>query len=246
MRAVCLLLAALVSTVAAPPGYSESPDMQAAREALYRNHGNTPAWLLMGERLEYHSAEGDPELVWEAQGWYGGDRHKLWLKSEGEYDLEEGRFGEAELQTLYSKAVRPFWDLQMGIRQDIKPDPSRSYAVLGLQGTAPYWFELDAALFLSNKGDLSARLEAEYELRLSQRLLLQPRLELNAAFSGDRSLGVGSGLRRMEAGLRLRYEITPELAPYLGVAWSQAYGNTAALSGRNANTSLVAGVRFWL
>ena len=135
--------------------------------------------------------------------------------------------------------------MQAGIRYDIKPNPSRSYAVIGLQGVAPYWFEVDVAVFLSNKGDLSARLEAEYELRLTQRLLLQPRLELNLAASDDDAIGVGAGLSTAQAGLRLRYEITREFAPYVGVSWSRAFGETADRATDPRRTSFVAGLRFW-
>lgn len=114
---------------------------------------------------------------------------------------------------------------------------------------APYWFELDGALFLSDKGDLSARFEAEYEFRLTQQLMLQPRLELNAAFSDDAEIGVGSGLSTADAGLRLRYEVTREIAPYVGVSWTQSFGDTKEfqrLDGEDTSqVSFVAGLRFW-
>jgi copper resistance protein B len=221
--------------------------MQAATEQLYASHGDTIVSTFMLERLEYLSNEGDPLTVWEGQGWLGGDIQKLWLKTEGEYLLDQGEFEEAELQVLYSRAIHPFWDVQLGLRHDIKPDPSRSYLATGLQGTAPYWFEIDGALFLSNKGDVSARLELEYELRLTQRLILQPRAELNAAFSDDAAIGVGSGLSTVQAGLRMRYEISPQFAPYLGVSWQRAFGDTADFSEGHgdATTSVVAGVRMW-
>lgn len=223
--------------------------MAVARAALKESHGDQTSTLISGERLEYHGNDGDPLTVWEGQGWIGGDRRKLWFKTEGEYDVEGSRFDEVELQSLYSRAVGPFWELQVGIRHDIKPDPSRSYAVLGVQGLAPYWFELDGALFLSNKGDLSARIESEYELRLTQRLMLQPRIELNAAFSDDQAIHVGSGLSTAEAGLRLRYEVFREFAPYVGVNWNRAFGETKRLrlaaNEAAEQTSWVAGVRFW-
>ena len=136
--------------------------------------GAGTAWRVMGERLEYLSQEGDSAAAWEGQGWYGGDLNKLWFKTEGE--SEQGHLEEAEVQLLYSRAVRPFWDVQVGARHNFQPNPSRNYAVVALQGTAPYWFELESALFLSDRGDVSARFEAEYDLRFTQRLLLQPRL----------------------------------------------------------------------
>lgn len=223
--------------------------MAKARAALKSGHGSQINTLVMVERLEYHSNDGDPLAVWEAQGWVGGDARKLWFKTEGEYEADHERFEEAEVQALYSQAITPFWDLQAGARHDIKPEPSRTYAVVGAQGVAPYWFEIDGQLFLSDEGDLSARLEAEYEFRLTQRLMLQPRIELNGAFSDDEELGVGSGLSTFEAGLRLRYEILREFAPYVGVSWNRAFGKTEDFiraEGEDSDqVSWVAGIRFW-
>lgn len=233
----------------AADAYYDPAEMAKARQMLKAKNGAQWNSLVLGERFEYHSNGGNALAVWEGQGWVGGDVRRLWFKTEGEYDTSEDRFEEAELQALYSQAVSPFWDLQLGLRYDITPDPSRTYAVVGLQGLAPYWFELDGALFLSDKGDVSTRIEAEYEFRFTQRLLLQPRVEINAAFSDDNAIGVGSGLSTLEAGLRLRYEIKREIAPYVGISWSQAFGGTKALRRSNNEgvdqVSFVAGVRFW-
>lgn len=223
--------------------------MAKSRAALSASHGGQNSSLILGERFEVQSNDGDPLTVWEAQAWFGGDLQKLWIKTEGEYKTDEGRLEEAEIQALYSRALSPFWDIQAGFRYDLKPDPSRSYAVIGVQGLAPFWFELDGQLFLSNKGDSSVRLEAEYELRLTQRWKLQPRLELNASFSEDKQIGIGSGLSSAEAGLRLRYEITREFAPYFGVSWNRSFGETKELRALAGNDdqqfSWVAGIRFW-
>lgn len=251
-----LLVVLLVALAASPTlaqnaadAYYDPAEMAKARAALKSGHGSQINTLILGERLEVHSNDGDPLTVWEAQGWIGSDIQKLWFKTEGEYETDEGRFEEAEVQALYSRAVNAFWDLQAGLRHDIKPDPSRTYAVIGAQGVAPYWFELDGQLFLSNEGDISARLEAEYEFRLTQRLMLQPRIELNAALSDDEDIGMGSGLSTTEAGLRLRYEITREFAPYVGVSWNRAFGKTEDFiraEGEDSDqVSWVAGIRFW-
>ena len=148
-----------------------------------------------------------------------------------------------------SSAISSFWDLQGGLRHDIKPSPSRSYGVIGVQGLAPYWFEVDAALFLSDKGDLSARLEAEYEIRLTQRAVLQPRVELNGSFSDDRAIDVGSGLSTADFGLRLRYEVAREFAPYIGVSYTRSFGDTKDFQRDDGDdtdqVSFVAGLRFW-
>jgi len=241
------LLPALTHAQNAADDYYDPAEMAKAREAVKASHGAQWHSLILAERFEYQSNDGDELAVWEGQGWLGGDIRRLWVKTEGEYNTGDERFEDAEIQMLYSHAVSPFWDLQTGLRYDI--NPSRTYAVIGVQGLAPYWFELDGSLFLSNKGDLSARFEAEYEFRLSQRLMLQPRLELNAAFSDDDAIGVASGLSTLDTGLRLRYEIKRAFAPYIGVSWSQALGDTRKLRRANAEASdqlsIVAGIRFW-
>ena len=136
------------------------------------------------------------------QGWLGRDLNKFWFKTEGAYDIDAQRSEETEVQALYSRAVAPYWDVQAGVRQDNGFGPSRSYAVIGLQGLAPYWFEIDAAAFVSERGDLSSRLEAEYELRFTQRMLLQSRIELDYAFGDDVAIGAGKGVRDASFGLR--------------------------------------------
>lgn len=233
----------------AADAYFDPGEMAKVRADLASSHGGQIHTFVTAERLEYQSNDGDSLTVWEGQGWIGGDEQKLWFKTEGEYENDDQRFEEVELQALYSRAVRPFWDLQMGLRHDFKPEPTRTYGVIGAQGLAPYWFELDGQMFLSEKGDFSLRLEAEYDFRLTQRLLLQPRIELNAAFSKDEDIDQGAGLSTADLGLRLRYEIRREFAPYVGVSWSRAFGDTADFvrddGGSRSQASWIAGVRFW-
>ena len=228
---------------------SASDEMAKARAELKHHHGDQLQYLALVERLEYQSDDGADFAVLEGQAWIGGDLNKLWLKTDGAYDLDQHEFDDLELQLLYSRAISPYWDLQSGIRHDFEPDSGRSYATIGVQGLAPQWFEIDAAFFISDQGDLSLRFESEYELRLSQRLYLQPRVELNAAFSDDRENNIGSGLSDAEAGLRLRFEIRREFAPYVGFNWRQSFGRTRDLEqadGADVDTaSWVAGVRFW-
>jgi copper resistance protein B len=153
------------------------------------------------------------------------------------------------MQLLYSRAVSAFWDLQIGGRYDVKPDPSRGYAVVGVQGLAPYFFDVDAAAFLSDQGDVSARIEAEYEWLLTQRLIAKPLVELNVAVQDVPDLGIGSGLSDVELGLRLRYEIVREVAPYVGISWERKVGSTADLARRGGTdvggAAVVAGIRLW-
>ena len=192
------------------------------------------------------SDEGEHAYAWDAQGWIGTDYDKLFLKSEGEQPLD-GPLEEAEVQLLYSRLISDFFDAQVGVRYDFEPDPERAYAVFGLQGLAPQFFEIDTALFVSEKGDVSARFEAEYELLITQRLVLQPLAELNVGVQEVEELGLGSGPTDIELGLRLRYEITREFAPYIGVHYERDLFDTADFTrdegGEVDAVSLVAGVR---
>lgn len=245
---LCSLCAAGGQAQTAADEYYDPEAMAAARAALKENHGNQINSLVIAERVEYQSGDDADALVWEAQGWLGTDADKLWIKTEGEYEYGEGT-EEAELQLLYSRAISAFWDVQAGIRHDIEPAPDRSHLVLGVQGLAPYWFEVDAALFLSDNGKLSARFEAEYEIFLTQRLILQPRVELNLAAAGDEAIGIGRGFFDSVAELRLRYEFRREFAPYLGISWGGDFNDTAKLTERAGDDprdfAVVAGIRVW-
>ena len=221
--------------------------MAPARQDLAREHGKFTGGTVMLDRLEARLGDGEELYLWEAQGWYGGDIDRLWVKSEGEGAL--GRDVEAaEVQALWSHAIDPWFDVQAGIRYDLEPD-SRAHAVLGLQGLAPYMFEVDAAAFLSDRGDLTARLEAEYDQRITQRLILQPRAEVSLAAQDIAERGIGAGVSSVEAGLRLRYEIAREFAPYIGVGYEAKLGETAdraRAAGEDPNRlSLLLGVRAW-
>ena len=222
--------------------------MTEAREALRAEHGDVRVSKLLIDRLEARIRNGSDGYVWDAEAWHGGDIDKLWLKTEGEGEFG-GAVDSAEVQALWSHAIGPFFDLQAGLRYDIRPRPDRGHVVLGVQGLAPYWFEVDAAAFLSEKGDLTARFEAEYDQRITQRLILQPRVELDLAAQDVPELGIGAGLSTVELGLRLRYEVEPRFAPYVCVAYERAFGDTADF--RRAGDedlggwNLLLGVRAW-
>ena len=177
------------------------------------------------DQFEKRNTDGSDPWVLDGQAWIGKDLQKLWIKAEVEKVNSETE--EAELQALYSHAIAPYWDVQFGLRQDFQPSPSRSWAVFGIQGLAPYFFEVDTALFIGESGRTALRLEAEYELLFTQRLILTPEIEVNFYGKNDKGLGIGSGLSDVEAGLRLRYEIRREFAPYIGVNWNKSFGNTA-------------------
>lgn len=214
-------------------------------------HDTQTYWLLLIEQLEYRDNEGTDSLNWEALGWVGGDYKRLWLKTEGDVGLSGDEGGEAEVQLLYGQLIAPFWDLQVGLRYDrvygSGDDQGRAFAVIGAQGLAPYLFEVDAALFVSEDADVSARFSAEYQLQLSQRLILQPEFEVNVAAQQVEDFGVGSGLNDIELGLRLRYEINRKFAPYVGISWTHKFGDTADLAREEGeevdNFALVGGLR---
>ncbi|MFZ5721216.1 MAG: copper resistance protein B [Pseudomonadota bacterium] len=221
--------------------------MAAAREQLRREHGVMTWATFRLETAEYRPAERGDAYAWEGEFSYGGDINRFVLKSEGEG--HQGDLEAAEVQALYSRAIGPYFNARAGIRQDLEPSPRRTYAAVGVEGVAPYWFEVEATAFLSDKGDLSARVEGSYDLRLTQRLILEPRAEANLAFGDDRAIGIGSGLTDIELGLRLRYAITPEFAPYVGVNWERALGETADLARAagepRSDARLAIGVRAW-
>lgn len=181
------------------------------------------------------------------QGWIGKDLTKLWFKTEAEYAIDE--LEELEVQALYSKAIAPYWNFQVGVRQDFEPTPDRSWGVIGVQGLAPYFFEVDAAVFIGTSGRTAARLDAEYELLLTQQWVLTPEIELNLYGKEDLELGLGSGLSDVTAGLRLRYEFRREFAVYSGIEWNKKLGNTAdiaELTGETeSNSKWVFGIRAW-
>lgn len=202
---------------------------------------------LLVDQFEIRTGSGDNPLAWDAEAWLGKDFNKLWIKSDGEY--LDGAVEEMEFQALYSRAVAPFWDVQLGWRRDIRPEPDRDWLVLGVKGLAPYFFDIDAALFVGESGRTGARLQVEYEILFTQRLILVPELELNLYGRDDPDVGIGSGLADVEAGLRLRYEIRREFAPYVGVNWAHLYGDTADYAREEGedvdNFQFVAGIRVW-
>lgn len=183
--------------------------------------------LILVDEFEYRVRDGSDLVTWEGQARIGNDDHKVALKSSGEFNLDADKLEAGEFQLLYMRPIGTFTDLQAGLRHDVKPDPDRTYAVLGANGLAPQWFEFDASAFLSSEGDVSARLEAEYDILLTQRLVLQPAAELNVALSDDKPTGVGSGISDIGLGLRLRYEVVREFAPYIGFNWERKVGRTA-------------------
>jgi copper resistance protein B len=204
--------------------------------------------MVLIDRLEWRPGPGVDGYAWEAEGWNGGDIDRLAFKTQGEGSFG-GRVDQIEVQALWSHALDPWFNLQAGVRQDFRPEPRRTYATLGIEGIAPYWFKLQGQLFLSNRGEASARMEANYDQRITQRLIVQPAVELNIAAQDVPELGIGAGFDSIELGLRLRYEILREFAPYVGVNWEKKLGRTADYAraeGEDTDTPrFVTGIRFW-
>jgi copper resistance protein B len=222
--------------------------MQPARTQLRREHGGGTFSQVMLDLAEVKIAQGREGYGFEANVWYGGDINRVVFKAEG-----EGEFGEAmegaELTGLYSRAIDPYFNLQAGIRQDVGAGPDRTHAVIGVEGLAPYWFEVSGYLYLSTEGEVTASVAGEYDQRLTQRLILQPKVEFDLSAQDMPELGIGSGLTGAEFGLRLRYEVAREFAPYVGVVHKRNFGRTAdyarAAGEDRASTNLVMGVRAW-
>jgi len=238
----------------APPGdwYADrlypKAAMDHARHAMMLESGGQATGLVSFNLAEYQARKGRDGFRWEGEGWYGGDIDRLTVKSEGEAVFGEG-VESAELQFLYSRAIGPYFNAQAGFRQDLGQGPDRTYATVGFEGLAPYWFEVEGALFLSDRGDALGRIEGYYDQRITQKLILQPMAEVNFALQDVPESGIGSGLSDVELGLRLRYEVVKEFAPYVGVEWARKIGDTARFAradGDDADSvSLVAGVKTW-
>lgn len=224
-----------------------------SRAELAKEHGGLDAYRFLVDQLEASIGSGSDGYAWDAQFWYGGDIDKFWLKTEGEGEFG-GEFEGVEVQGLWSHAINPWFDLQAGVRQDLRSGPDRTHLVLGVQGLAPYWFEVDGAVFVSTKGEVTARAEVEYDLRLTQQLILQPLVEADFSLQDVPELGLGSGLTTAEVGARLRYELFPRggpavIAPYIGVQYERALSGTARLrhaAGEDVGGwHVLAGVRTW-
>ena len=206
-----------------------------------------PRWRVLVDRLEWQDADEGHALSWDLEGWFGGDFDRLWLRTEGE--REQGDTRRADLQLFYGHAYARWWELVAGVRHDIGSGPSRDWMAVGVQGRAPYMVDVEATAYLGGAGRTALRLEAASDLRLTSRLVLQPQLELDLYGEDDPETRIGSGLSLAEAGLRLRYEIRRELAPYLGVTWQRRFGDSADLARAagegDSDTRLVAGLRVW-
>ncbi len=222
-----------------PHAYSNGYDFDPVRPHLAdeKNFGS-----VLVDRLEAVRSDDKNSSAYDIQGWYGRDYNRAVIKAEGEEE-------EYSTELLWSRAIKTYWDTQMGVRYDSGEGPDRSWLAFGVQGLAPYWFEVDITGYVGEDGRTALNLEAEYELLFTQKLILQPRIEADFYGKDDNQLGIGSGLSKLTTGIRLRYEIRREFAPYLGVEWAGKFGGSAdyaRASGEDTEqTRTVAGLRFW-
>ena len=218
------------------------PEVSAHAAHATRNFG-----LVQLEKLETWDSGDGSGLLWEGQGWYGGDLNKLWLRTEGE--RVDNSTEAADVEVLYGRSVARWWEVVAGVRHDFEPGSSQSWAAIGVTGLAPQKFAIKATAYLGDAGRTALRFEAEYELLLTNRLIAQPLLELNLLGKADPDRGLGSGVTAAEIGIRLRYEVTRQFAPYVGVVYERAYGETADFRRSDGedvdDTRVVAGVRAW-
>lgn len=232
-------------TAPAAPTQPMAPMSAASMAEVMQMHDDAAFGMLELDQFE-HAVDGNGAAAWEVEAWYGRDFDKLWLRSEGE--RETGHL-DARTELFWDHAFAGFWDWQLGARHDSGLGKTRDWAAFGVQGLAPYWIAIEATAYVGEQGRTAARLRAEYELLLTQRLVLQPELELNLYGRSDAQRDVGAGLSDAAFGLRLRYEIRREFAPYVGVVWTHRFGDAADIAraaGRYAaDTQLVAGVRLW-
>lgn len=222
------------------------PDMHGMSMQEHMDEDPFIATLLF-DRLEWQRADDGEGLGWELQGWAGDLDNRLWLRSEGE--RRDGAIEHGDVELLWGRPTGPWWDRVLGLRHDLGQGPDRDWLAMGVQGLAPYKFEVAATAYVGANGRAAVRAEAEYELLLTNRLALQPRAEVNLYSKDDPERGIGKGLSDMALGLRLRYQLHRQFAPYVGYEWSRKFGRTAALveqtGGDRSEGVWVAGIRFW-
>jgi copper resistance protein B len=210
-------------------------------------HGSAPFGMLLIDQLEaFHGRDANGQS-WEAQGWYGNDEDKLWVRTEGE--RSSGKLEDGDLEAFWNHNVATFWSTQLGVRQELGEGPNRTWAAFGVQGLAPYWFEVEATGYVGASGRTAARLRAEYEMLFTQHLILQPEAEINLYGKNDPQRRTGSGVSDVQFGLRLRYEIRRQLAPYIGMNWVRRIGTTADYAKQDnrpvLDRQIGAGIRIW-
>jgi copper resistance protein B len=210
-------------------------------------HDRAINFQVLFDQLEWQFVHGEPGSRWDSRSWIGGDVHRIWVRTEG--DAVDGILDAAEAQVLYGRAVSPWWDVVAGVRFDARPKPSHTWFAAGIQGMAPQFLDVQATMYVGTSGHVAARVEVEHDMHVTQRLVLQPLVELSLSGSDDPDRGIGAGLSTAEVGFRFRYEFKRELAPYAGIVWHRKlFGTGDFARQRNGDPGgwhLVSGLRFW-
>ncbi|MDN7753437.1 copper resistance protein B [Burkholderia gladioli] len=243
----------IVQPMAPSPASPVAPLTDADRRAVYRggalhDMGDTELHsYFVFDQLEWQRRAAGGTLNWNGNGWIGGDLDRLWLRTEG--SRVGSRLEDAEIQALWGHSITPWWHLIAGVRHDFRPSAAQTWLAFGIQGLALYNFESEVTAFVGQRGQASLRVEGRYDLLITNRLILQPSLEANLFAKNDAARGQGAGLGDTSLGLRLRYEVDRQFAPYLGISWDRSYGNSARMvvreGGRRSELSVLAGVRVW-
>ncbi len=253
MPSPAAVLEPIVQPMAPSPASPVAPLTDADRRAVYRggalhDMGDTELHsYFVFDQLEWQRRAAGGTLNWNGNGWIGGDLDRLWLRTEG--SRVGSRLEDAEVQALWGHSITPWWDLVAGVRHDFRPSAAQTWLAFGIQGLALYNFESEVTAFVGQRGQASLRVEGRYDLLITNRLILQPSLEANLFAKNDAARGQGAGLGDTSLGLRLRYEVDRQFAPYLGISWDRSYGNSARMvvreGGRRSELSVLAGVRMW-
>jgi copper resistance protein B len=237
------------SSVAPVPPVTDQDRAAAFPQDLHGHtvHDRAVNYFVLFDQLEWQDGGGTAGLNWDTKAWIGGDVNRIWIHSEGA--SEKTRLEEAEFHVTYGRAISRWWDVVAGIRHDLRPEPGQTWAAVGIQGLAPQRFDVQATFYVGERAATLARFETEYDMLITNRLVFQPLMELNIYGKEIVERGIGAGLSSAEAGLRLRYEIRRELAPYVGLVWHRQFGATADFS-REAGDDIggwrvAAGVRTW-
>jgi len=236
----CLLALVALALIRRAPGQSAMAQSMDMNDAAHFGS----LWL---DQLEWRGLNEPNGAAWQGEGWYGGDYDKAWIRTQGE--SYSGGAEDARAELFWDHAIARWWSLQVGGREDFGTGPARSWAAFGVRGLAPQGFDVEATLYAGDAARTAARLKVEYELLFTQRLILQPEMEVNLYGRADPARDLGSGVANLEVGMRLRYEVRREFAPYAGVVWLRRYGagNFPGVAARDQNElSLALGLRVWL
>ncbi|HYE88546.1 MAG TPA: copper resistance protein B [Vicinamibacterales bacterium] len=243
VRRLLPIIAAAVTALA--PALAGAQDVDHGGHTV---HDRAINFQVLFDQLEVQFVHGEPGTRWDSRSWIGGDIHRIWVRTEGE--ALDGVVDAAEAQVLYGRSITRWWDVVAGVRFDARPSPSHTWAAIGVQGLAPQFLDVQATMYVGDSGHVAARFEVEHDMHITQKLVLQPLVELSLSGSDDEDRGIGKGLSTAEVGFRFRYEFKRELAPYAGVVWHRKLFGTGDFArerrGDPGGWHLVGGVRFWL